>query len=128
MAKRLGQNYGIRYSEAFKIVVVREVEENDLPFAHVQRKYGIRGCETVQSWVRKYGKGSRGIRIRVERPDEISELKRLRERVRRLETALADANIDVALERAYTELACERAGIDVAEFKKKAAGQLPTKR
>jgi len=59
MAKRLGQNYGIRYSEAFKIVVVREVEENDLPFAHVQRKYGIRGCETVQSWVRKYGKGSR---------------------------------------------------------------------
>ena len=128
MAKRLGQNYGIRYSEAFKFAVVREVEENDLPFAHVQRKYGIRGCETVQTWVRKYGKGSRGIRTRVERPDEISELKRLRERVRRLETALADANIDVALERAYTELACERAGIDVEEFKKKAAGRLRTKR
>ena len=128
MAKRLGQNFGIRYSEAFKIAVVREVEENDLPFAHVQGKYGIRGCETVQNWVRKYGKGSRGIRIRVERPDEISELKRLRERVRRLESALADANIDIALERAYTELACERAGLDVAEFKKKAAGQQPTKR
>jgi len=61
----------------------------------------------------------------VERPDEISELKRLRERVRRLETALADANIDVALERAYTELACERAGIDVAEFKKKRLGSYP---
>ena len=80
------------------------------------------------NWVRKYGNGSRGKRIRVERPEEISELQRLRERVRRLEVALADANIDAALERAYTELACERAGLDVAEFKKKAVGQLRTKR
>jgi hypothetical protein len=37
---------------------------------------------------------------------------------------LADANIDSALERAYTRLACQRAGItDVAEFKKKADGR-----
>jgi len=49
MAKRLGQNYGIRYSEAFKIVVVREVEENDLPFAHVQRKYGIRDARRCRA-------------------------------------------------------------------------------
>jgi hypothetical protein len=47
--------------------------------------------------------------------------------VRRLESLLADANIDMALERAYTELACKRAGIEVEEFKKKAAGQLRTK-
>lgn len=108
--------------------VVREVEQQDLPFEHVRRKYGIRGCGTVLNWVRKYGNGTRGKRIRVEKPEELSELKRLRERVRRLESALADANIDAALERAYTELACERAGIDVAEFKKKVAGQLHTKR
>jgi len=51
-------------------------------------------------------------------------LKRLKERVKRLEKALADANIDLQLEKAYTQLACERAGIkDVEEFKKKAAGQ-----
>ena len=60
----------------------------------------------------------------MQKPEEIDELKRLRERVRRLETALADANVDLALERAYTRIACERAGIkDVAEFKKKADGQ-----
>jgi transposase len=128
MAKRLGQNFGIRYSEAFKMTVVRELEEQDLPFEHVRRKYGILGCATVQKWVRKYGNGSRGVRIRVEKPEEINELKRLKERVRRLESALADANIDLALERAYTELACERAGLEVEEFKKKAAGQLRTKR
>jgi transposase-like protein len=127
MAKRAGQNAGIRYSEAFKMAVVRELEEEDLPYAHVQRKYGIRGCGTVEIWVRKYGKGTRGVRIRVEKPDEINELKRLKDRVRRLESALADANIDLALERAYTELACERAGVDVGEFKKKVAGKLRTK-
>src|SRR6202162_3048895 len=99
MAKRFGQNFGIRYSEAFKMAVVRELEEKDLPFEQVRRKYGIRGCWTVQAWVRQYGNGSRGIRIRVEKPEEINELKRLKERVRRLESALAEANIDLALER-----------------------------
>jgi transposase-like protein len=127
MAKRAGQNSGIRYSEAFKMAVVREVEQQDLPFDQVRRKYGIGGCPTVQAWVRKYGNGSRGIRIRVEKPEEISELKRLKERVRQLERALADANIDRALERAFAELACERAGVDVEEFKKKVAGKLRIK-
>ena len=128
MAKRVGQNFGIRYSEAFKMAIVRELEEQDLPCEHVRRKYGIKGCFTVQAWVRKYGNGSRGIRIRVEKPEEINELKRLKERVRQLESALADANIDRALELAFTELACQRAGVDVEEFKKKAAGKLRIKR
>jgi len=129
MAKRAGQNGGIRYSEAFKMAVVRELEEQDLPCEQVRRKYGILGTATVQRWVRKYGHGSRGIRIRVEKPEEINELKRLKERVRALEAALADSNLDLALERQYTRLACERAGIqDVGEFKKKAAGQQRTER
>lgn len=109
------------------MAVVRELEENDLPFEHLRRKYGILGCETVQCWVRKYGNGSRGMKVRVQKIQEINELKRLKERIRQLERALADAHIDAALERAFTELACERAGVDVEEFKKKAAGQLRTK-
>ncbi len=114
----------IRYSEAFKLEVVREVEAGGLAFDAISRKYGIRGSTTVSGWVRKYGNGSRGKVMRVEKPDEQNELKRLKARVRQLESALGDANIDAALERAYTRLACQRAGIaDVAEFKKKAAGQ-----
>src|SRR6266849_7454028 len=114
----------VRYSEAFKMEVVRELEAGGLAFDAVSMKYGIKGSMTVSRWVRKYGNGSRGKVTRVERPDEMNELKRLRARVRQLESALADANIDAALERAYTRLACQRAGItDVAEFKKKADGQ-----
>lgn len=119
----------VRYSEAFKLEVVREVERGVVPFEQVRRKYGILGVATVQRWVRRYGNGSRGKVMRVEKPEEIDELKRLRERVRRLEGVVADTNLDLALERQYTRLACERAGIqDVAEFKRKAAGRLPTGR
>lgn len=118
-----GRRIEIRYSEAFKMEVVREVEAHGLAFDAVSLKYGIKGASTVSCWVRKYGNGTRGKVVYVEQAGEINELKRLRERVRKLESALADANIEAALERAYTRLACERAGIkDVAEFKKKAAG------
>ena len=117
----------IRYSEAFKMEVVRELERDGLPFDQVRRKYGIGGSWTVQKWVHKYGNGIRGKVMRVEKPEEISEKEQLKRRVRVLEEALADANIDLALERQYTRLACERAGIqDVAAFKKKADGQRST--
>jgi transposase-like protein len=128
MAKRVGQNFGTRYSEAFKMAVVRELQEQDLPFEHVRRKYGILGCSSVQTWVRKYGNGSRGKRIRVEKPNEINELARLRGELRRVKEALADAHVELALERAFTEVACERIGIDPEEFKKKVAGKLRIKR
>jgi transposase len=119
----------IRYSEAFKMEVVREVEACGLAFIAVARKYGIKGGTTVQTWVRKYGNGSRGKVIRVEKPEQIDELKQLKARVKRLESLLADTNLDLALERQFTRLACERAGIrDVGEFKKKAGGQPPMTR
>jgi len=121
--KIYGRRQEIRYSEAFKMEVVRELEVGGLAFDAVALKYGIGGKTTVSRWVRQYGNGSRGKVIRVERPGEINELKRLKARVRLLESALADANIASALERAYTRLACQRAGItDVAEFKKKVDG------
>jgi transposase len=114
----------IRYSEAFKLEVVRELESGGLFFSDLQRKYGIKGKTTVQKWVRKYGNGSRGKVIRVQKPEEIDELQRLKDRVRRLETALADAHVDLALERAFGKIACERAGIeDVEAFKKKLDGK-----
>lgn len=113
----------IRYSEAFKMQLVSELEREGVTVSSLMKKYDIRGCGTMESWLRKYGNGTRGKIIRVETPKEIDELKRLRERVKRLESLLADANIDLVLERAYTQIACEQAGIqDVGEFKKKHPG------
>jgi len=117
----------VRYSEAFKMQVVRELETGQINIDQIRRKYGVGGNASIRGWVRKYGNGSVGRVIRVEQPKEINEREQLKRRVRALEKALADANIDLALERAYTELACERAGLDVEEFKKKAAGRLRTR-
>jgi transposase len=117
----------IRYSEAFKMQVVREIESQEISGSQMQKKYGIGGSDTVAKWVRKYGNGLLGKVIRVETPNEINELKRLKERVKRLEALLADTNLELALERQYTRMACARAGIeDIVEFKKKADGKPPT--
>jgi transposase len=117
----------IRYSEAFKLSVVQEVEAGGLAFDEVGRKYGVKGHATICKWVRKYGNGSRGKVIRVEKPEEIDQTAKLKERVRVLERAVGSLHVELALERAYTEIACERAGIgDVAAFKKKAAGSAGT--
>jgi transposase-like protein len=108
--------------------VVRELETSGLAFSALARKYGIGGAATVQKWVRKYGNGSRGKVIRVEKPEEIDQTKKLKERVRVLERTVGSLHVELALERAYTNIACERAGIeDVAAFKKKAAGSPGTK-
>jgi transposase-like protein len=116
----------VRYSEAFKMQVVRELEGGGINRDQLRRKYGIGGCGNLQRWISQYGNGSIGKIIRVQKPEEIDEKAQLKRRVRALEHALADSNIELALERQYVRLACERAGIpDVGEFKKKAAGQLP---
>jgi transposase-like protein len=107
--------------------VVREVEASGLGFNRVALKYGIRGGSTVANWVRKHGNGTRGKVTRVELPEEIDQTAKLKERVRVLERTVGSLHVELALERAYTEIACERAGIgDVAAFKKKAGGSAGT--
>ncbi len=116
----------VRYSEAFKLQVLRELEEGKLE-SHEQarRVYGIGGNATISKWIQKYGKTSLMRKVvRVEKPGERSEIEQLRKRVRDLEKALADAHIDKKLEEAYTRLACDAAGIeDVEAFKKKHGGR-----
>jgi transposase-like protein len=46
----------VRYDEAFKIRVVKEVESDQLSKDAARRKYGIGGKTTVLSWCRKYGR------------------------------------------------------------------------
>ena len=119
----------LRYSEAFKLQVVREIENGrHRSCLAASNAYGIRGATTVAGWIHHYGKSHLlGKVVRVETTDERNELKRLKARVRELEGALSDAHLDLRLERAYLAISCERSGDDdVAEFKKKHAGKLST--
>ena len=121
----MGRKTVIRYSEAFKLQVLRELEEGKFPSKEaVRRAYGIHGGGTLFKWIIKYGKENLLDKVvRVETPKEVSELKQLRKRIRDLEKGLADAHLDLKLEEAYTRIACKAAGIeDVDAFKKKHGG------
>ena len=117
----------IRYSEALKLQVLRELEEGRFASREAaKRAYGIRGQGTIESWAVKYEKNHLiGKVIRVETAKEVSELKVLRKRVKDLEKALADAHLKDRFDAAYLRIACRSAGIeDMEGFKKKHAGKL----
>jgi transposase-like protein len=112
----------VRYSKSFKLQLVREVEQGRLCPAGVGRKYAVRGVGTVMRWVRQYGSGQYGKVIRVEKADEVDEASRLRKELRRVKEALADAHVELALEKAFLAVACEELNQPVERFKKKQAG------
>jgi transposase-like protein len=110
----------IRYSEAFKIEVVKRYENSDLTMTQIRSIYGIKGCETLRGWLRKYGKEtSLNKIIRVEKPDEKNRVKELENEVKKLKTALADAYLHKITAENTLEVAAEMMGITVEELKKK---------
>jgi transposase-like protein len=116
----------IRYSKGFKLQLVREVETGQGSACAVQRKYNIKGTHTVMRWVRQYGSGRYGKVIRVEKPGEVNEAARLRSQLRQAKEALADAHMELALEKAFLAVACEQMGQTTEAFKKKHAGRRHT--
>ena len=124
--RRVLMRASIRYSESFKLQVLRELEEGKFKNRFgAARAYGLSGATIIQYWARKYGKNHLlGKVVRVETPKELNEAAELRKRVRELEKALASAHIDSKLDAAYLKIACRAAGIeDVVAFKKKHAGK-----
>jgi len=113
----------VRYSEAFKLQVIQELESGKHDSLEAARRaYDIHGTRTIRGWLLKYGRNDLlGKVIRVEKPNEVSELKRLREEVAQLKAALADTQVECLISKACYEVACEEHGIDPEEFKKKHA-------
>lgn len=117
----------VRYSEAFKREVVEEMERGRFQdVTEAARCYGIGARETIQRWMKQYGKGHLLPRVvRVERMNERDEIKQLKKRNKQLEKALAEAKVHEVLNQAYFEMVCEKFGIeDVEAFKKKVDGKL----
>lgn len=112
----------LRYSEAFKLQIVSELESGKLrSIFEARKRYNIRGTNTINRWVRKYGKEHLLTKVvLVKTTDEKDQLKAMKQEIHKLKSALADAHLDLRLEKAWVKIACERAGIeDVDEFKKK---------
>ena len=74
----------------------------------------------MQKWVLRYGDESvLAQHIQVKSMNERNELQEARRRIRELEAALADAQMDRALEKAFLDIACEKSGTTAEELKKK---------
>ncbi|MGI6197675.1 MAG: transposase, partial [Candidatus Cloacimonadaceae bacterium] len=56
MRKMSNSGVIIRYSEAFKLKVVEEIERGHLTITKAMRLYDIKGSATIYNWIRKYGK------------------------------------------------------------------------
>jgi len=119
--KGLDMNDKYVYSEAFKQHVVSEFESGNFSsFNEARKAYGIGGSSTIARWVEEYGKNHLLSRtIRVTKADEKSELKKLRKRIKDLESALSDSRIEVLIEKEYVKLFCEEHDEDPNKYKKK---------
>lgn len=81
----------IRYSISFKQQVVRELEEGT-SIIELRRRYNIKGGETIQKWIRKFGREHLLNKvIRVETMEDRDRLKQLEQENKKLKLALADA-------------------------------------
>jgi transposase-like protein len=90
------------YTEAFKVQIVREVEDGKITRVEANRRYGILGHSTILKWCRKYGRlrftRKRGTEKMVMEEKDI-ELLQLQNEVRELKRELEAARIkNVVLE------------------------------
>jgi transposase-like protein len=115
----------MRYSEAFKVQVVREYEAGEFSgLADAHRKYGIRGNGTVASWLKAYGKEHLMRKVmRVEAVGEADRIQKLEREVKQLKQALGEAKLETLVGEEFLRMACERGRLGgVEEFKKSSLG------
>lgn len=85
-----------RYSTAFKMKVVAEIESGELTVAQAQRRYDLGRGATVYNWLKTYGNHYKQAKVvRVERPGEVDRVRQLEKEKQQLESALAAAHLKI---------------------------------
>ena len=103
-----------RYSIAFRRKVVSEIENGTLTFAGARALYDITGGETIQHWIRKLGKAHLLNKVvRIEMIDERDKLKALEAENRKLESALAQAQLKIIALESTIKVLEEESGVMV---------------
>lgn len=121
MAKQ--QREIVRYSISFKQKIVKEIESG-LGIEEARRRYGIKGCSTIQKWIKKFGKNHLLNKIvRVEVKGEKDRIKELEAEIKRLKIALADSALAKDALETLIDIVNEHYHTDV----KKNLGQQPSK-
>lgn len=112
----------VRYSMAFKQQVVDELESGRLgSMEEARMRYGIGGSGTIRKWLKRFGKNHLIPKVvRVEKPGEANQVAALKKEIRELQQALGRTQLQNVMNETFLEMACEKLGVDVESFKKKA--------
>lgn len=112
-----------RYSAAFKQKVVSEIESGKLTIAGARRIYDITGIGTIENWIKKFGKNHLLAKVvRIEMKDEKDRIKELEKQKQLLESALAQAHLEIICLESLVDCAEEHFQIDI---KKKLVPRCP---
>jgi len=118
-----------RYSQAFKMKVVSDIESGKYTIEGARKVYGIGGQGIIQKWIRKFGKLDLLNKIvRIEMKDELSRIKQLEQEKHQLESALAQAHIKILTYESLIEVAGKNLGMDLKKnFDPKQSSQRKSK-
>jgi len=107
------KKYVKRYSQAFKLQVVKEYEAGASAHALCE-KYAIGGGNTVKRWVKEYGRsGYRSETVLIQTLEDQTEVKEMKDRIAQLEGALAQASLDNHMLKSVLLVAEKEFGVDV---------------
>ena len=103
------QQTHIRYSEAFKLQVVEDLESGKYASMwEAAQRNGIKGRATISGWLKKYKKDYlMARRVVVQKPNELTEVQQLKAEIDKLKNTVCHlSNKNVMLESTF-ETVCE---------------------
>jgi transposase len=113
----------IRYSTAFKLKVISEIESGKYSIAEARHIYDINSAGTIPYWLNRYGKNHLLNKVvRIQMKDERDKIKELKNQIKALERALSKSQVDNLCWQSLVEVIDEKYGID---SKKNFGSKLP---
>ena len=100
------------YTLGFKLAVVAQVEKGEMTYKQAQAHYGIQGRSTVLVWLRKHGKLDWSKPIE-HFPTMPKSKETPAQKIKRLEKALADAELKNMIYGDMVEILKKEYGIDL---------------
>ncbi|MFO7682118.1 MAG: transposase [Chloroflexota bacterium] len=102
-----------RYSQAFRQQVVREYEDGASIYS-LRQKYGIGAHNTIERWVKQYGRSSyRSGVVHIQTVEDQLEFKAMKSQITGLESALAQSVLENRMLTTTIEVASQALGIDL---------------
>jgi len=113
----------IRYSSAFRLKVVSEIESGKFTIGEARKIYDIKGGATIQHWINKLGKTQLLNKVvRIQMKDEKDKIKEQKNQIKALERTLSKVQVDNLCWQSLVEVIDEKYGID---SKKNFGSKLP---